>query len=85
MWSVILLLLFPLYLRNPVVPEMKKLGIGLGYEYPHDFPTHFVEQNYFPEGVKEKIYYEPTQEGKEVEIQKRLQALWPKRRKKFLQ
>jgi putative ATPase len=70
----------PLHLRNAAVPQMKKFGTGIGYHYPHDFPGHFVEQQYLPEGWNEKIYYEPEEQGKEAEIRKRLKVLWKKRR-----
>lgn len=63
----------PLHLRNAPIPGMKDFGSGLGYRYPHDFPGHFVEQNYFPEGWKESVYYNPSSEGKEREIKDRLQ------------
>jgi putative ATPase len=71
----------PFHLRNAAAHGMKKFGIGVGYQYPHDFPNHFIEQNYFPENFGEKVYYYPTDSGKEMEIKKRLESLWSKRRR----
>ena len=44
-------------------------GHGKGYKYPHDYPGHFVEQEYWP---NPKIFYEPTDQGYEVKIRERL-------------
>ncbi len=38
------------------------------YVYPHDHPNHWVDQDYFPPGVKPRRYYEPTRQGKEADI-----------------
>ena len=40
------------------VEEMKKLGYHEGYLYPHDFPGHWVEQQYLPDALKNQKYYE---------------------------
>jgi len=69
----------PLHIRNAPTSLMKELGYGKDYQYPHDYPGHFVEEEYLPENLKEKIYYHPTDQGFEREITKRLE-LW--RRKK---
>jgi len=71
----------PLPLRNAPVPGMKDFGMHVGYKYAHNFPGHFVEQNYLPEGWEKKVYYRPTEEGKELEIKRRLSSLWPNRHK----
>ena len=62
----------PLHLRNAPTKLMKELGYGKGYKYPHDFPDHYVEENYLPEDLKGRIYYRPTNQGYEGEIRKRL-------------
>jgi len=59
-------------LRNAPTKLMKELGYGKGYQYPHDFPNHHVEENYLPEELKGRIYYRPTNQGYEGEIRKRL-------------
>ena len=71
----------PLHLRNAVTNLMKKLGYGKDYKYPHDFDFHFVNQEYFPEGVKNKKYYQPGDFGFEKEIKKRLEW-WDKLKRK---
>ncbi len=62
----------PLHLRNAPTKLMRELGYGKGYKYPHDFPDHYVEENYLPEDLKGRIYYRPTNQGHEGEIRKRL-------------
>ncbi len=53
-----------------------------GYMYPHDYPGHFVLQDYLPKELLRKRYYEPSDEGLEKEIKERLNRLW-KGRKNF--
>ncbi len=50
-------------------------GHGKGYLYPHEFPEHWVEQQYLPEALRGKRYYEPGQEGHERVIAERIQQL----------
>ncbi len=65
----------PTHLRNAPTALMKELGYGRDYKYPHDFKENPVNQSYLPEKLKGKIYYEPGQNGYEVEIQKYLKKL----------
>jgi len=67
----------PDHLKDASYPGAKRLGRGEGYKYAHDFEGHFVEQDYLP---ADRIYYEPTEEGHEKEIKKRLDE-WRKRRR----
>ena len=69
----------PLHLRNAPTKFMKNEGYGAGYCYPHNYPSHFVEQHYFPEGMEPKAYYRPTAEGREKMAQERLHQLWKER------
>ncbi len=69
----------PLHLRNAPTPLMKELGYGIDYQYPHDLPDAFAEQNYLPERLKGRIYYHPTDRGLEAEIGRRLRE-WRRRR-----
>jgi len=62
----------PLHIRNAPTTLMKKLGYGEGYLYPHNYPNARVEQQYLPKGVKNRIYYRPTERGFEREIRKRI-------------
>jgi len=52
--------------------DAQALGHGKGYKYPHDYPGHWVEQQYLPEGVKGKRFYQPSDQGYEREIKERL-------------
>jgi putative ATPase len=69
----------PLHIRNPVTSLMKDLGYGKDYKYPHDYPDHFIEEEYLPENLQGRTYYHPTEQGFEKEIKRRLEY-W--RRKK---
>jgi putative ATPase len=64
----------PLHLRNPETPLMRGLGYGKGYKYPHDFPGHFVREQYLPPALKGRRYYEPSDQGFEAEVEARLRA-----------
>jgi putative ATPase len=66
----------PIHLRNAPTDLMKKLGYGKGYKYPHDYPEHFVEEDYLPENLKGRVYYRPTDSGCEKEIKTRLSGWW---------
>jgi putative ATPase len=69
----------PLHIRNAPTSLMTDLGYGKGYQYPHDYPDHFVEEEYLPENLEGKIYYHPSDQGFEREIKKRLEY-WRKRK-----
>ncbi len=71
----------PLHLRNAPTGLMHALGYGKEYKYSHDHPGHFVEQRYLPEGLTGKIYYRPTDNGREKEVRERLNRLWPGRKR----
>jgi putative ATPase len=59
----------PEHLRDASYAGAKRLGRGEGYKYAHDFEGHFVEQDYLP---VDKVYYQPTEQGREREIKQRL-------------
>jgi putative ATPase len=63
----------PLHLRNAPTSLMKELGYGKGYQYPHDYPDHFIEEEYLPENLRGKLYYHPSDQGFEKEIKRRLE------------
>jgi len=69
----------PLHIRNAPTSLMRDLGYGKDYKYPHDYPDHFVEEEYLPENLKGRIYYHPTEQGFEREIKRRLEA-WRKKK-----
>ncbi len=54
--------------------DRKALGHGEGYLYPHDHPHHFVRQQYLPDRIQGRRYYEPSDEGYEKKIRERLEA-----------
>lgn len=58
----------PVYLRDTSYRGAKKLGHGKGYKYPHDYPGHWVQQDYMPQSLKGKRYYEPSGMGAEAKI-----------------
>ena len=67
----------PIHLRDSSHPQaVKRLGYGKDYKYPHSFPGGFVPQQYLPESVKDRIYYNPTETGFEAEVRKRLRTWW---------
>lgn len=65
----------PAYLQDAHYGDSAKLGRGIGYKYPHDFPGHYVKQQYLPDSVEGTVFYEPSDQGREVEIKKRLDSL----------
>ena len=52
--------------------DAKGLGHGVGYQYPHDFPGHFIPQQYLPGEYAETRFYEPSDQGYEAEVGERL-------------
>ncbi len=70
----------PDHLRNAPTETHRREGAGAGYRYPHDFPGHFVDQAYLPEGFEDEQYYFPADIGQEGHLRERLQRLRPKRR-----
>ena len=66
----------PRHLRDASYPGAARLGHGRGYEYPHDHPGGFVAQQYVPDNVKDRTYYEPTTSGYEAELRRRLRTWW---------
>ena len=59
----------PSHLRDAHYAGAAKLGHGEGYQYPHDFEGHHVEQQYRPERFEDSFYYEPTGQGGDVEVE----------------
>ena len=60
---------------------MSDLNYGKEYKYGHNYDEHFVEQQYLPDNLKEKIYYKPTGEGGEKSIRERLNRWWKKKQR----
>jgi putative ATPase len=58
----------PLHLRNAPTHLMKDLGYGREYRYAHDYPGRWVDEDYFPEGLRQRRYYEPSDQGREARL-----------------
>ncbi len=71
----------PLHIRNAPTKLMKDLGYGSEYKYSHEYAGHFVEQQYLPDNLKDKLYYKPADLGEEKNIRERLNKLWKKRQR----
>lgn len=69
----------PKHILNAPTKLMKSEGYGHGYQYDHDTPEAFSGQNYFPDGMKREVFYDPPERGFERDIKKRLEY-WQKLR-----
>jgi putative ATPase len=65
----------PMHLRNASTGLQKSLGFGQGYQYPHNVEGHYVVENYLPEELHDRRYYEPSNSGRERDIAQHLAAL----------
>lgn len=72
----------PSIILNAPTPVMKELGYGKGYIYDHNTPQGFSGQDYFPEKLKNRSYYQPTERGFERDMKKRIEY-FNKLREKF--
>lgn len=63
----------PLHIRNAPTALMKELGYGAGYSYAHSAPEGYTPQDYLPDEIADRVFYEPTAFGFEKEIAKRLE------------
>jgi putative ATPase len=61
----------PAHLRDTHYQGYERIGSGKGYLYPHDFPGHFVKQDYMPEEVRGHRYYIPSDQGQELKLRER--------------
>ncbi len=58
----------PAHLQDAHYKGAQKLGHGIGYQYAHDYPNHFVKQQYLPDEIRDARFYEPGMNGYEKEI-----------------
>ena len=65
----------PVHLKDRHYKGAAKLGHGEGYRYAHDYPDHYVKQQYLPDEIIGKTFYHPTDIGYEKEIAGRLKRL----------
>jgi putative ATPase len=70
----------PLHLRDSHYKGAKDLGHGVGYKYPHNYEDGYVEQDYLPQELRGKTFYQPTLYGYEKTIKERLEH-WRKKGK----
>lgn len=66
----------PLHLRNAPTSLMKELGYGTEYKYAHDFPGHFVDQQYLPDELAGTRFWTAQDNAQERKITERQDALW---------
>ncbi len=65
----------PVHLQDAHYKGSAKLGHGQGYLYAHDYPNHYVKQQYLPDALKDEVFYEPTDIGYEKTIKEHLEFL----------
>lgn len=58
----------PVHLQDRHYKGAEKLGHGAGYQYAHDYPKHYVKQQYLPDGMEDTVFYEPSDNGYEKQI-----------------
>ncbi|MEQ8359858.1 MAG: replication-associated recombination protein A [Cytophagales bacterium] len=66
----------PMPIRNAPTKMMKNQGYGLNYKYAHDFEGNFVLQEYLPDEIKDKIFYEPGKNKREADLRAYLKSKW---------
>lgn len=65
----------PAHLQDAHYAGHEALGRGIGYLYAHNYPNHYVKQQYLPDGLTDRKFYEPTENGSEKKIRKHLEFL----------
>lgn len=65
----------PAHLQDAHYKGSQKLGHGIGYKYAHDYPNHYVDQQYLPDEIKDARFYEPGVMGYEKTIKEHLEKL----------
>ena len=69
----------PMHLRNAPTKLMKELDYGKNYKYAHDYENNFVEDNFFPNELKQKKFWEPQNNAAENKIVEWMKRLWKNR------
>jgi putative ATPase len=65
----------PLHLRNAPTGLMKGMGYGHGYQYAHDLENKVADMRCLPDNLRDRSYYQPTNEGVEKRIRERLEEI----------
>ena len=68
----------PLHLRNSPTKLMKQLGYSDGYKYAHNYPGHFVRQQFMPDNLKNYHIWHPQENPAEMRHKERMEQLWGK-------
>jgi putative ATPase len=71
----------PLHLRNAPTSFMKKEGYGKGYQYAHQFPGNFIEQEFLPESLSQTRFFDPGKNPREEEMRQWLKNRWKEKYK----
>lgn len=66
----------PLHLRNAPTKLMDELGYGKDYKYAHDYPGHFVDQQYQPDAIAGTHFWQPADNPQEAKMKQHMDALW---------
>jgi len=69
----------PLHLRNAPTKLMEQIGYGVDYRYAHDYPGHFVRQQYLPDALKDQHLWHPQDNPAEQKHRLRMEQLWGKK------
>lgn len=65
----------PAHLQDAHYDGSAKLGHGIGYKYAHDYPNHYVKQQYLPDGMEGQVFYHPSDNGYETKIKEHMNFL----------
>ena len=65
----------PAHLQDAHYGATEKLKHGVGYKYAHDYPNHYVKQQYLPDGLTDRVFYKPTDIGYEAKIRAHMDEL----------
>lgn len=65
----------PTHLQDAHYGSAHKLGHGVGYKYPHNYPNNYVKQQYLPDGLTDKVFYEPSDNGYEAKIKEHFRII----------
>ena len=65
----------PVHLQDAHYKDSAKLGHGIGYKYAHDYPNHYVKQQYLPDEIKDAVFYEASDNGYEQTIKAHMKRI----------
>ena len=65
----------PVHLQDAHYKGSAKLGHGIGYKYAHDYPNHYVKQQYLPDDIKDAVFYEASDNGYEQTIKAHMKRI----------